>query len=418
MKQLNQFRLLAGIEIDPKIEITEKEQITETAVLTEAASDAALNDFWCVCKADKPNMQLNDVLTRTNTQGLVHMILGAAQRDPNFEDDFLIFAGSDKAAATKEAKKRIRLADKAAKEEEEEMFFQKAEQEYEEDCEYEEATKLADKDYDGDGKIESPEAEFKGSRSKAINKAIRRANQHEEEEVKESEDFEPKTNICPDCMEQGGPPDPDCERCGGEGEIFESMHTFKVQNYDSWEDDEEEATNVAGDAKKVKAIPDEEQVKAGKNDPKTTDAPEGDKDESPTQLKALDTPSQQDQSGGGDLDRKVTVPANIKSALKSQADEARREAKKLNVSNREASYFYDDLAQAFDDLRGHLEGGTVYDLKQAQIFMTSLMGPMLHKIPAEVVKFIANGGKSRSLKDYMTKVDAKYPITGPRNSIS
>ena len=33
-------------------------------------------------------------------------------------------------------------------------------------------------------------------------------------------------------------------------------------------------------------------------------------------------------------------------------------------------------------------------------------------------KFIANGGKARSLKDYMTKVDSKYPITGPRNALN
>ena len=125
-----------------------------------------------------------------------------------------------------------------------------------------------------------------------------------------------------------------------------------------------------------------------------------------------------DQSAGGDHDEKVTVPADLKKQLKDQADEARREGKKLNVSNREASYFYDDLAQAFDDLRTHLEGGTVYDLKQAQIFMTSLMGPMLHKIPADVVNFIARGGKPRSLKGYMQKVDAKYPITGPRNALN
>lgn len=36
-----------------------------------------------------------------------------------------------------------------------------------------ESSEKADKDYDGDGKIESPEAEFKGSKDKAIKKAMK-----------------------------------------------------------------------------------------------------------------------------------------------------------------------------------------------------------------------------------------------------
>jgi len=449
MKELNKLRLLAGIVIDPAIEVTEKEQVTEAVQLNEAASDAALNDFWCVKKASKPDMKLSDCLHRTNTQGLCHMIRDADDADC---EDMLLFAGADKAAATKEAKKRIRNAQKAAIEAEEEMFFKKAEQEAEEEMEYEEATKLADQDYDGDGQIETPAEEHQGARDRAIQKALNKSEEEceMEEEMDDMDDMEPPTNICPDC-EGGERPPKDgtkCVRCDGVGEIYEAKakpdfldadkdgdkkESMKKAEKDkkkekvdeaidtvvgplTHEDDEDEAENVVKpNGKTNKAFKDIETVKA---DPLTTDRPEGDKDESPNQLNALDTPSQQDQSGGGDHDRKIAVPANIKKLLKDEADQARKEGKNLNVSNREASYFYDDLAQAFDDLRTHLEGGTVYDLKQAQIFMTSLMGPMLHKIPADVVNFIAKGGKQRSLKSYMQKVDAKFPITGARNELS
>ena len=274
-----------------------------------------------------------------------------------------------------------------------------------------------------------------------------------EEELDDMDDMEPPTNICPDC-EGGERPPKDgtkCVRCDGVGEVYEgkkpdfldadkdgdkkeSMEKAEKDKKkdkkkddlkeggidvkvgpDSHEDDEDEAINVATpNGKKNTAFKDIETV--GK-DPLTTDRPEGDKDESPNQLDALDTPSEQDQSGGGDHDRKIEVPAAIKSALKAEAAQARKEGKALNVSNREASYFYDDLAQAFDDLRTHLEGGTVYDIKQAQIFMTSLMGPMLHKIPDAVNDFVMRGGQNRSLKDHFTKVQG-YPIEGPRNKLS
>lgn len=131
-----------------------------------------------------------------------------------------------------------------------------------------------------------------------------------------------------------------------------------------------------------------------------------DKNESPNQLDHLE-PSPTD-----DHDKKVTVPAALKTALRDQAAQARKEAKELGVADRDAKWFYENLAKMFEELLGHLEGGTVLDIKKAQIFMTSLMGPMLHKIPAEVVSFVAKGGADRTLKDYMKPVDKKYPVTG------
>lgn len=142
-----------------------------------------------------------------------------------------------------------------------------------------------------------------------------------------------------------------------------------------------------------------------------------DKDESPEQTKTSDVPSKQDQSGGGDLERKIKVPASIKKLLNNEIKEAKAEAEKQDSRNKEAAAFYGKLANAFQDLLTHIEGGTVHDIKQAQIFMGTLMGPILHKIPADVVKFLAAGGEQRSLKSFMIDVSKKYPITGPRNKL-
>jgi hypothetical protein len=50
--------------------------------------------------------------------------------------------------------------------------------------------KKADKDYDGDGEVESPEAEYKGSKKKAINKAMKKK-EHEKAED-DDKDRDPK----------------------------------------------------------------------------------------------------------------------------------------------------------------------------------------------------------------------------------
>ena len=118
------------------------------------------------------------------------------------------------------------------------------------------------------------------------------------------------------------------------------------------------------------------------------------KDESPNQI---------ENNPSNDMGT-VKIPDSIKSALTSQASEAKKQAAKFErVRDFDSKNFYNDLANAFEELAGHLDG-TVYGMKKAQIFMSSLMGPMLHKIPADVVKFIARGGQNRSLKDYVQAV--------------
>lgn len=132
------------------------------------------------------------------------------------------------------------------------------------------------------------------------------------------------------------------------------------------------------------------------------------KDENPNQLFSLGAASDTDN------ERKVKIPASVKSSLKSAMDEVEAGFKRLSSVETDAHFFYNSLLNAFEQILQYLEVGTVYSVKQAQIFMTSLMGPILFKIPADVKNFIAKGGETRSLKDYMKPVDSKYPITGPR----
>ncbi len=140
------------------------------------------------------------------------------------------------------------------------------------------------------------------------------------------------------------------------------------------------------------------------------------KTESPEQLKTGDSQSKQDQSDGLDIEAKMTIPASIKKQLANAISDARAESKRMSVSNKEAAGFYDDLANAFGDIKTYLDTGDRYDFKLAQNYVQTLMGPILHKIPTDVWKFLANGGVARSLKDYINPVNP--PITGPRNTIN
>jgi len=149
---------------------------------------------------------------------------------------------------------------------------------------------------------------------------------------------------------------------------------------------------------------DKQPVNVVSKEPTTADR-SSDKSESPRQSMQVDDDN--DVSGGSDEEKKILVPSKIKTQLRDEIKKAEADAKKLDYSDRQAAQFYMDLAQMFTDLLTHIEGGTSYDIKKAQIFMTSLMGPMLHKIPADVVNFLARGGEPASLKSYMNAVNVK-----------
>ena len=163
------------------------------------------------------------------------------------------------------------------------------------------------------------------------------------------------------------------------GHVKESMHYYVDNEYTNYEDDEDKPVNVTD---------------GSANDEQVWDGRSKSADESPSQLA-----TKQD-----DAEEKMTIPAGIKSQLKAEIDQARKEAKLLDTSNRDAANFYNDLATAFEDLYNKLSSGTVYDFKQAQVFAQTFMGPMLHKLPNDVWKFLSNGGQARSLKSYMQEI--------------
>lgn len=111
--------------------------------------------------------------------------------------------------------------------------------------------------------------------------------------------------------------------------------------------------------------------------------------------------------------QKVHVPNTIREQLESEIKEARKEAQNFTLrKDWDNKNFYENMANAFEVILEKLDKKTVYGLKEAQIFMTTLMSPIMNKLPADVIKFIARGGTQRSLKDYMIDVSKEYPVTG------
>jgi len=120
-------------------------------------------------------------------------------------------------------------------------------------------------------------------------------------------------------------------------------------------------------------------------------------------------PTQLDQRGDASMDdyeTKVKVPNKVKSDLRAAISKFRADAEKQGSGHTamETAQLYMDTADAFETILGHLEKGTLQEMKKAQLFATGLMGPMFHKIPDTVWDFIVSGGQKRSLKDYMIKV--------------
>lgn len=169
-----------------------------------------------------------------------------------------------------------------------------------------------------------------------------------------------------------------------ECEMLESTLNY-VGHQVSHENTDSDPINVVGQGEKQWA---------NSLDPKTV------KSEIPTQL------DQRGDASMDDYETKIKVPSKIKSELRDAIAVFRRDAEKQGAGHTgtEIKQMYSDTADAFEKLLGHLEKGTLQELKKAQIFAQTLMGPMLHKIPDNVWDFIANGGSKRSLKDYMTKI--------------
>lgn len=189
------------------------------------------------------------------------------------------------------------------------------------------------------------------------------------------------------------------------GKTLEEAAGYYNVNYDSWEDSSR-PVNVSNGSSN------DEQVMDTMEDPKT---------EGPEQTRTMD---QQDNSpvdkSGDDLSNTIKIPKYVTKGLKDAIADFRKSEKDESKRNKgfakDAQWLYRDSANAFEELL-ELLNGSLYDFKLAQVKMTSLMGPMLHKIPPKIVKFLASGGEPQSLKSYMTEVPKKYPITGPRNTM-
>lgn len=356
--------------------------------------------------------------------------------------------------------------------------------------------KKADKDYDGDGEVESSEEEFKGSRDKAIKKA--KGEKVEEAHVDKDDDKLVKTKdgkVWKVLSSGKGEGDDEvyhleCVKTGEKttkkaGELLdeaygeyeeepESFHTaadFKKGEkvmYDNgiWvvhiADAKADLVGIippsmqnASEEEKAKAMqqvkrdkirkPSEEECEVMAGDyamestlnytPSNAESHE-ENEEDPTNVvgqgkgqwanslnpEYIDDKhtSQLDRRGDQSMDdyaNKVKVPTKVKTALKAAISAFEKDAEKFGRSGSamEARQFHIDTAEAFAELLSYLDKGTIQGMKEAQQFASSLMGPMLHKLPREVWDFIAHGGQKRSLKDYMNPVD-KFPIEGPRNT--
>ncbi|MGI0075785.1 MAG: hypothetical protein ACREAU_00070 [Nitrosopumilaceae archaeon] len=122
----------------------------------------------------------------------------------------------------------------------------------------------------------------------------------------------------------------------------------------------------------------------------------------PTAPGADESPEQMVNNANLDSDysRKVPVPNALKTSLKTSIGALRSEFEKYKGRDDVAATHYNTSAEALEAIHGHLATGTTGSLKQAGIFMTKLMSPILHKIPTDVVDFISRGGQHRSLKQH------------------
>lgn len=190
-------------------------------------------------------------------------------------------------------------------------------------------------------------------------------------------------HTCPDCGCKAGEhkKDCDCKTCHKEEECEDTMNestlNFTPSNAMSWKEVNQNPANSVAQGEDN-----------WKTEPRT---------ERPYQ-------AAQNSDRNKDVVKTIKVPAKIRSSLKKAAGEFEAEAKRQGsgATAEENRQFYSDAAQAFTDLHDMLDG-SFEGMQKAQIFASTLMGPMLHKLPKEVWQFISNGGQSRGLKDYMIR---------------
>lgn len=114
---------------------------------------------------------------------------------------------------------------------------------------------------------------------------------------------------------------------------------------------------------------------------------------------------------------KVHVPGSVLSDLKGVITACEQEAEKgKRRDDVEREHYYADTAKALQIVHDYLSEKTIEGLKRAQLLSQRMMNVSRALMPDHVWKFIVDGGKKRSLKDYHTEVKG-YPIVGPRNTL-
>lgn len=254
----------------------------------------------------------------------------------------------------------------------------------------------AEKDFDGDGKLETSEQEWKGSRDKAI----KRAKKMKMKEGDTSMAFKKGQKVKVDgktmvvevpnakadfvgLVPVGQEGNKDAVDLVRASKIEESMHYHTNDNYPiSHADDEADPINVSADYETVfdhnKKVADDQM----KDHELTNDT----------------TP--------------VKVPPKILNDLKTCIEEITAEGQKAKPRDYERANYYLDTAEAFQIVHDHLAMKTVEGLKRAQYLSHRMMNVQRALMPDHVWKFIVDGGVKRSLKSYMNSVDSMYPVSG------
>lgn len=429
--QLNVLRRCAGVPQDFSAE-QPVEQVPVTEDVVPGMSQVlrgGKHKFYLVCDATKDS-ELGDVITEVDIKALANIIRGAGNTGTK---EWELFPHDKQNEALNLARERLAKV--------------------------------------GAEKVTEGLAGGVGSRMAASvphpsQDEIAKALAEEDFEEIADDDFEPATNICPDC--EGGEHPPavgKCERCDGEGEIFEAAvraapghpddktHTKKKgdgKNYKDCPDcnggytkDGKDCKKCEGNGKVYESKEEEceemEEVSKCKCgcDPKRCECKSDCKcgcnavkesagyytevnplthDES-EQPKNVDVSSQKETVWDEEEEPKddyllandttaIKVPAKVLSELKRVIDELTAEAKKVKLRDVESANYYEDTAKGFQIVYDFLKEKTVNGLQSAQTYSQKMMNIQRTLMPDSVWKFIVNGGTSRSLKSYLSPVKA------------
>lgn len=134
-----------------------------------------------------------------------------------------------------------------------------------------------------------------------------------------------------------------------------------------------------------------------------------------TTLKFDDPYQKKDEPTGdnlSDMSNKIKVPNDVASDLADAISTFQKAYDYSNGRDDDRASFCLTTLDCLKQLQADIQAGTVDNIKQAQINITSWMNPIVNNVPTSVRKFIYNGGKSPSLKDlFDVKRQEKKEVT-------